>query len=304
MEKAAQVVPPGALGTPPPPPDAPDPFMDALVFRLLGVVPPEDNPDPNVLKAVSGSPGSYTGTARVVRSLAEGMDLEDGEVMVCEMTLPPWVPLFSIAGASCPTSAACSRTAPSWPASSAIPAVVGTQVGTNVIQTGQTITVDGTKASSTSTAAPSEQIAAAPGPQGLRLSDILASSITAGYGPVVTPWGDFGGDRPPGARVGVGHGAWGTTGSAGLHPRCIRGGGRMKRSLLGIAAASVLVVVGHAGRTATVVVGHDGRAGRHRGSGRPTAAATTEAPGHHARRRPRRRAAAGRRTAPQHPEAR
>ena len=78
MEKAAQVVPPGALGTPPPPPDAPDPFMDALVIRLLGVVPPEDNPDPNVLRAVSGSPGSYTGTARVVRSLAEGTDLEDG----------------------------------------------------------------------------------------------------------------------------------------------------------------------------------------------------------------------------------
>ena len=38
-------------------------------------------------------------TARVVRSLAEAQDLEEGEVMVCEMTLPPWVPLFSIAGA-------------------------------------------------------------------------------------------------------------------------------------------------------------------------------------------------------------
>ena len=40
---------------------APDPFMDALVIRLLGVVPAEENPDPNVLKAVAGSPGSYTG---------------------------------------------------------------------------------------------------------------------------------------------------------------------------------------------------------------------------------------------------
>ena len=45
--------------------------MDALVYRLLGMVPPEENPDPNVLKAVAGSPGVYTGTARVVRSLAE-----------------------------------------------------------------------------------------------------------------------------------------------------------------------------------------------------------------------------------------
>ena len=73
--------------------------MDALVFRLLGMVPPEENTDPNMLRGVAGSPGAYTGTARVVRSLAEAGDLEEGEVMVCEMTLPPWVPLFSIAGA-------------------------------------------------------------------------------------------------------------------------------------------------------------------------------------------------------------
>jgi pyruvate,water dikinase len=145
MEKAAQTVPPGALGTPPPMPDKPDPFMDALVIRLLGVVPAEENPDPNVLKAVAGSPGSYTGTARVVRSLAEGTDLEDGEVMVCEMTLPPWVPLFSIAGAVVSDVGGvlshCAIVAREF----GKPAVVGTQVGTNVIQSGQTITVDGTK---------------------------------------------------------------------------------------------------------------------------------------------------------------
>ena len=48
---------------------------------------------------VAGSPGTYTGVARVVRSLEEAGDLEDGEIMVCEMTLPPWVPMFAIAGA-------------------------------------------------------------------------------------------------------------------------------------------------------------------------------------------------------------
>ena len=145
MARAAQVMPPGALGTPPPPPPEPDPFMDALVFRLLGVVPPEENLDPNVLKAVAGSPGAYTGTARVVRSLAEGMDLEDGEVLVCEMTLPPWVPLFSIAGAVVSDVGGvlshCAIVAREFE----IPAVVGTQVGTTTITTGQTITVDGTK---------------------------------------------------------------------------------------------------------------------------------------------------------------
>jgi phosphohistidine swiveling domain-containing protein len=145
MERSARVPPPGALGTPPPPPEVPDPFMDAIVYRLLGMVPPEENLDPNVLKAVAGAPGTYTGTARVVRSLSEGMDLEDGEVMVCEMTLPPWVPLFSIAGAVVSDVGGvlshCAIVAREFD----IPAVVGTQVGTTTIQSGQTITVDGTK---------------------------------------------------------------------------------------------------------------------------------------------------------------
>ena len=106
---------------------------------------PDANPDPNVLKAVAGSPGVYTGTARVVRSLAEAGDLDEGEVMVCEMTLPPWVPLFSIAGAVVSDVGGvlshCAIVAREFD----LPAVVGTQVGTMVIKTGQRITVDGTK---------------------------------------------------------------------------------------------------------------------------------------------------------------
>lgn len=145
MAAAAQIVPPPFLGTPPPPPDVYDPFMDALVVRLLGVTPPEENPDPNVLKAVAGSPGTYTGVARVVRSLAEAGALEEGEIMVCEMTLPPWVPLFSVAGAVVSDVGGvlshCAIVAREFD----VPAVVGTQVGTTVITSGQRITVDGTK---------------------------------------------------------------------------------------------------------------------------------------------------------------
>ena len=40
FERAGTVTPPSPLGTPPPPPEVPDPFMDALVTRLLGMVPP------------------------------------------------------------------------------------------------------------------------------------------------------------------------------------------------------------------------------------------------------------------------
>jgi rifampicin phosphotransferase len=145
MEAASRVPAPTTLGNPPPPPDAPDPFMDALVYRLLGMVPPEESADPGALKGVAGSRGVYTGTARVVRSLDEATSLEDGEVMVCEMTLPPWVPVFSVAGAIvADVGGVLSHTA-IVAREFGVPAVVGTEVGTTVIKTGQTITVDGTK---------------------------------------------------------------------------------------------------------------------------------------------------------------
>ena len=147
FERAGTVSPPSPLGTPPPPPEVPDPFMDALVTRLLGMVPPgEENPDTNVLKAVAGSPGVYTGPARVCRSLAQATDdLEEGEVMVVEMTLPPWVPLFSLAGAIVSDVGGVLSHSAIVARECGVPAVVGTNVGTTVIKTGQTITVDGTK---------------------------------------------------------------------------------------------------------------------------------------------------------------
>jgi rifampicin phosphotransferase len=146
FERAGKVTPPSPLGTPPPPPEVPDPFMDALVTRLLGMVPPDENPDTNVLKAVAGSPGVYTGKARVCRSLAQATDdLEEGEVMVVEMTLPPWVPLFSLAGAVVSDVGGVLSHSAIVARECGVPAVVGTNVGTTVIKNGQVITVDGNK---------------------------------------------------------------------------------------------------------------------------------------------------------------
>jgi rifampicin phosphotransferase len=146
FERAGKVNAPTELGTPPPPPQTPDPFMDALVFRLLGIVPPEETTDPNILKAVAGSPGAYTGKARICRSLLQATDeLEEGEVMVTEMTLPPWVPLFSIAGAVVSDVGGVLSHSAIVAREFGVPAVVGTNVGTTVIKTGQVITVDGSK---------------------------------------------------------------------------------------------------------------------------------------------------------------
>lgn len=141
MAEWAKVTPPPILGTPPPP--APDPFMDALVVRLLGVTPPQENPDPMLIKGVAGSGGVITGRARVVRSLHEATDIDEGDIVVCEMTLPPWVPLFSIAGAFVTDTGGvlshCAIVAREF----GLPAVVGTMFGTSAIPDGAKVTVDG-----------------------------------------------------------------------------------------------------------------------------------------------------------------
>ena len=97
-----------------------------------------------MIKAVAGSPGVYTGKARVCRSLAQATDeLQEGEIMVVEMTLPPWVPLFSLAGAVVSDVGGILSHSAIVARECGVPAVVGTNIGTTVINTGQTITVDG-----------------------------------------------------------------------------------------------------------------------------------------------------------------
>ncbi len=142
---AAGLTPPRTLGRPPAPPSGPlDPLLDALGGRLSGRRPPDpEAPVPGELKGVGASSGTATGTARVVRSLAEASRLAPGDIMVCEMTLPPWVPLFSlVAGVVADTGGImshCAIVAREY----GVPAVVGTLTGTTTIADGATVTVDG-----------------------------------------------------------------------------------------------------------------------------------------------------------------
>jgi pyruvate,water dikinase len=65
--------------------------------------------------------------------------------MVCEMTLPPWVPAFSVAGAVVADVGGILSHSAIVAREYGLPAVVGTNIGTTVIKDGQTITVDGNK---------------------------------------------------------------------------------------------------------------------------------------------------------------
>ena len=149
MEASSKVVPPPTLGTPPAPPtnleDA-DPFEEAMLNKMLGVAyGPEPSSDPNVFNGVAASSGTVQGIAKVVTSLEQASKLQPGDIMVCEMTMPPWTPLFSTVAAVVADTGGvlshCAIVAREYK----LPAVVGTQVGTKVIQDGWTVTVDGTK---------------------------------------------------------------------------------------------------------------------------------------------------------------
>ena len=143
MQESARIVPPDHLGEPTP--ANPDPFFVALVDKMLGLLPVEPSSDPDVITGVAASPGTVQGTAKVVRSLVEASKLQQGDIMVCEMTVPTWVPMFATVSGIVADSGGilshCAIVAREFH----LPAVVGTHVGTTAIRDGMTVTVDGSK---------------------------------------------------------------------------------------------------------------------------------------------------------------
>lgn len=95
------------------------------------------------VKGIAGSPGVVEGIARVVGSVDEFDSLQQGEILVCQMTNPAWQVLYgkiiavvTDAGGTVSHPAVLAR-------EYGIPAVVGTSAGTYRIKTGDRIRVDG-----------------------------------------------------------------------------------------------------------------------------------------------------------------
>jgi phosphohistidine swiveling domain-containing protein len=95
------------------------------------------------IKGVAGSAGIVEGVARVVKSPAEFDSVEEGEIMVCTMTNPAWVVVFSkIAGIVTDTGGTFSHSAITA-REFMIPGVVGTSNATKEIKTGNKVRVNG-----------------------------------------------------------------------------------------------------------------------------------------------------------------
>jgi phosphohistidine swiveling domain-containing protein len=135
--------PPGYLGMPPAMDSAPSDMQTVMRhLRGYGVAMSEDE---RVINGLGASKGIVRGRARVLRGMDEANRLQEGDVLVCRTTAPPWTPLFSIAaavvtdaGGILSHSAICAR-------EYGIAAVVGTQVATSRIPDGAMVIVDGDK---------------------------------------------------------------------------------------------------------------------------------------------------------------
>jgi len=102
------------------------------------------SPDTRQVAGIAGSPGVVEGTARVVRTVADFDEVAEGDILVCQMTNPAWVVLFTkIAGLVTDTGGTTSHPAV-LAREFGIPAVVGTSEATRRISTGDRIRVDGT----------------------------------------------------------------------------------------------------------------------------------------------------------------
>jgi phosphohistidine swiveling domain-containing protein len=93
---------------------------------------------------IAGSPGVVEGRARVVMTIDEFDEVTDGDILVCQMTNPAWVVLFTkISGLVTDTGGTTSHPAV-LSREFGIPAVVGTSNATHRIRTGDRVRVNGT----------------------------------------------------------------------------------------------------------------------------------------------------------------
>ena len=121
------------------------------VVRRLGAIPTPtvaaaaDDRSAPAARGLGTAPGIYEGIVRVIRHEDEFTKLEPGDVLVCPTTTPTWSLLFSMVGALV-TDVGALMTHPSIIAREfGIPAVVNTGNGTDVLQDGQRVRVDGAR---------------------------------------------------------------------------------------------------------------------------------------------------------------
>ncbi|MGI8973645.1 MAG: PEP-utilizing enzyme, partial [Gaiella sp.] len=97
----------------------------------------------NLIHGLTGSPGVVEGNARVVGSLDEFDQVQAGEILICQMTNPAWVVLFTKIGGLVTDAGGVASHSAVVAREFGLPAVVGTSVATQRIASGDRVRVNG-----------------------------------------------------------------------------------------------------------------------------------------------------------------
>jgi pyruvate, water dikinase len=138
--------PPPAIGP------VPEALNDPAVRMLWGVTAEtlatwaatESASEATEIHGYAASPGIAEGTARVLHSVNDIGQIQDGEILVCPVTAPSWAPVFGKIKAAVSDIGGTMSHAAIVAREYGMPAVVGTGHATSRIETGQRIRVDGT----------------------------------------------------------------------------------------------------------------------------------------------------------------
>jgi pyruvate,water dikinase len=95
------------------------------------------------ITGLAASPGVYQGTAKVVMSVDEFDKVNKGDILVCQMTNPAWVTLFTKISALVTDAGGLVAHPAVLAREFGIPAVVGASVATSKIKTGDVLRVNG-----------------------------------------------------------------------------------------------------------------------------------------------------------------
>jgi pyruvate,water dikinase len=96
-----------------------------------------------LLRGTAGSPGIAEGPVRVIHEASEFGELRPGEVLVAPYTNPAWTPLFQRVAAVVVDGGAAGSHAAIVAREYGVPAVMGTVTGTQKLQNGEWVRVDG-----------------------------------------------------------------------------------------------------------------------------------------------------------------
>jgi pyruvate,water dikinase len=132
-----QVTPPVSLPLPPR-------WLRSLLPAQFGVEPDESKEATSaVINGIPCSAGRVTAPARVLHGPEDFAQMEPGDILVAAITTPAWTPLFAMAAGIVTDIGGPLSHGSIVAREYGIPAVLGTGVATQRIQSGQVVTVDG-----------------------------------------------------------------------------------------------------------------------------------------------------------------